>query len=196
MGEKQKPNNMRVMLVMLILLLVLAVSTVLAIGIGSVFIPPGKVLEVLLAPINLSDMNSIIVHNMRLCRVIAGMFGGAALALSGLLLQILFNNPIADPYVLGISSGARLFVGFAVLGGVTFGLPSDNSWFMFIGGFVGSMVMMAIILVFAQRIKSVTSLLIVGMMLSYLCSAGSRYYELAVQQRCGCGFYPMGHGLF
>ena len=171
MVEKQKPNNIRVMLVMLILLLVLAVSAVLAIGIGSVFIPPGKVLEVLFAPINLSDMNSIIVHNMRLCRVVSGMFGGAALALSGLLLQILFNNPIADPYVLGISSGARLFVGFAVLGGVTFGLSSDNSWFMFIGGFIGSMVMMVIILLFAQRIKSVTSLLIVGMMLSYLCSA-------------------------
>ncbi len=164
-------KGVRATVVLLVLAALLAVSAVLAIGIGSVFISPSRVLEVLFQPTDLTNTDSIIVHNMRLCRVVASLFGGAALALAGLLLQILFNNPIADPYVLGISSGARLFVGLAVLGGVTFGLSSDNSWFMFAGGFVGSMVMMAVILAFAQKIKSVTSLLIVGMMLSYLCSA-------------------------
>ncbi len=164
-------KHIRGTLVLLILIILLAVSAVLAIGIGSVTISPGRVIEVLFRPVDLSNTDSVIVHNMRLCRVVASMFGGAALALAGLLLQILFNNPIADPYVLGISSGARLFVGLAVLGGVTFGLPTDNSWFLFVGGFIGSMAMMAIILAFAQKIKSVTTLLIVGMMLSYLCSA-------------------------
>lgn len=153
------------------LLFLLAVSVVLAIGIGAVFIPPERVVKALLAPVDLSNPDSIIVHNMRLCRVIASLLGGAALALAGLLLQILFHNPIADPYVLGISSGSRLFVGLALLGGVSFGIPADNSWFMFLGAFLGALVMMAVILGFAQVLKSVTSLLIVGMMLSYLCSA-------------------------
>lgn len=169
--NRTRQNKIRVSVVISVLLILLVGSGILAIGIGSVFIPPSRVLEVLFQPVDLNSSDSVIVHNMRLCRVIASLFGGAALALAGLLLQILFNNPIADPYVLGISSGARLFVALVILGGVTFGLPADSSWFMFLGAFLGSMVMMVIILGFAQKIKSVTSLLIVGMMFSYLCSA-------------------------
>lgn len=166
-----KKNSIRAITIMTVLFCILLISSVLAIGIGSVFISPAEVVKVLFRPIDLSDTNSVIVHNLRLCRVVSSIFGGAALALSGLLLQILFNNPIADPYVLGISSGARLFVGLAILGGVTFGMSVTNSWFMFTGAFVGSLVMMFVILAFAQRLKSITTLLIVGMMLSYLCSA-------------------------
>ncbi|MGI5894027.1 MAG: FecCD family ABC transporter permease [Candidatus Merdivicinus sp.] len=164
-------HRIRVGIILMVLVGGLLFSAVLAIGMGSVWIPPGEVIEVLTKPVDLSDTNSIIVHNMRLCRVIASILGGAALALSGLLLQILFHNPIADPYVLGISSGARLFVGLAILGGVTFGMSVTNSWFMFLGAFIGSLVMMFVILAFARRLKSITTLLIVGMMLSYLCSA-------------------------
>ena len=102
-------NKLRITLVMTVLLVLLAVSVILAVGIGSTFISPGRVIEVLFQPTDLNNTDSIIVHNMRLCRVIASMFSGAALALAGLLLQILFNNPIADPYVLGISSGAALY---------------------------------------------------------------------------------------
>ena len=74
--------------------------------------------RVLFGRVDSSDPSYIIVWNMRLSRVLASMFGGAALSLSGLLLQILFQNPIADPYILGISSGARLAVGMMLLGGV------------------------------------------------------------------------------
>lgn len=170
-SAQMRKKRLRIGLVLGLLCCLLAVSVVLAIGIGSVFIPPDRVIKVLFSPVDLSNSDSIIVHNMRLCRVIASMVGGAALALAGLLLQILFNNPIADPYVLGISSGSRLFVGLAMLGGLTFGIPTDNSWFLFTGAFIGALVMMAVILGFARVLKSVTSLLIVGMMLSYLCSA-------------------------
>ena len=170
-GTQARKKRIRIGLVLGLLLCLLAVSVVLAIGIGSVFIPPNRVVSVLFSPVDLSNSDSIIVHNMRLCRVVASMVGGAALALAGLLLQILFNNPIADPYVLGISSGSRLFVGLAMLGGLTFGIPVDNSWFLFTGAFIGALVMMAVIVGFARVLKSVTSLLIVGMMLSYLCSA-------------------------
>ena len=105
-GLQAHKKKIRISLVLGLLLCLLAASVVLAIGIGSVFIPPDRVVKALLSPVDLTNADSIIVHNMRLCRVAASMVGGAALALAGLLLQILFNNPIADPYVLGVSSGS------------------------------------------------------------------------------------------
>lgn len=191
-----KKSRARITAVLVVSLCILAVSSVLAIGMGSVFIPPERVIRVLFQPVDLNNTDSVIVHNMRLCRVIASMFGGAALALSGLLLQVLFNNPIADPYVLGISSGARLFVGLAILGGVTFGVSASNSWFMFTGAFIGSLVMMFVILAFAQRLKSITTLLIVGMMLSYLCSAAVGILTSLSDDKAVADFTRWGMGSF
>ena len=168
---KIKMFNRRAKLIMLISLILLAVSAIFAIGIGSVYIEPSKVIETLIQGRNVGTVESTIIYNMRLTRVIASIFGGAALALSGLLLQILFNNPIADPYILGISSGARLFVGLVLLGGVTFGFNTTNPWFLFIGALIGSLAVMMLILAFASKLKSITTLLIVGTMLGYLCSA-------------------------
>ena len=112
-------------------LLLLAVLAIFAIGIGSVYLPPETVLQVLFGRVDSSDPSYIIVWNMRLSRVLASMFGGAALSLSGLLLQILFQNPIADPYILGISSGARLAVGMMLLGGVMVGFHVTNPLILF-----------------------------------------------------------------
>lgn len=161
----------RTIIVLLVSLIALAVVAVLAIGIGSVYLPPDEVLRVLFGQVEKDAVSYIIVMNMRLTRVITSIVGGGALALSGLLLQILFNNPIADPYVLGISSGARLFVGFVLLGGVTLGISSTSPWFLFLGSLAGALLVMVVILAFASRLKSITTLLIVGTMLGYLCSA-------------------------
>ena len=168
--ENQHHIN-RIALVLILAAVLLAVSSVLAIGIGSVYIPPDKVVEALFSKDAVGSTEYIIVTNMRLTRVIASIFGGGALALSGLLLQILFQNPIADPYVLGISSGARLFVGLVMLGGLTFGFSTTNPWFLFLGSLGGALAVMAIVLLFAMRMHSVVTLLIVGTMLGYLCSA-------------------------
>lgn len=195
-GRLPRKNKIRATIVMLILLCLLAVSAILAIGIGSVFISPERVIKVLFSPVDLSNPDSIIVHNMRLCRVIASMFGGSALAIAGLLLQILFNNPIADPYVLGISSGSRLFVGVVLLCGFSFGLPANSSWFMFAGAFIGAMVMMVIILAFAHRLKRIASLLIVGMMLSYLCSAIVGIMTSLAEDKAVADFTRWGMGSF
>ena len=157
---KTKMFNKRARFIMLISLILLAVSAIFAIGIGSVYIEPAKVVETLIQGRDAGTVEATIIYNMRLTRVIASIFGGAALALSGLLLQILFNNPIADPYILGISSGARLFVGLVLLGGVTFGFNTTNPWFLFLGALIGSLVVMMLI-----------TLLIVGTMLGYLCSS-------------------------
>ncbi|WP_243176103.1 FecCD family ABC transporter permease [Clostridium cadaveris] len=168
---KTKMFNKRARFIMLISLILLAVSAIFAIGIGSVYIEPAKVVETLIQGRDAGTVEATIIYNMRLTRVIASIFGGAALALSGLLLQILFNNPIADPYILGISSGARLFVGLVLLGGVTFGLNTTNPWFLFLGALIGSLVVMMLILAFASKLKNITTLLIVGTMLGYLCSS-------------------------
>ena len=152
-------------------LLLLAVLAIFAIGIGSVYLPPETVLQVLFGRVDSSDPSYIIVWNMRLSRVLASMFGGAALSLSGLLLQILFQNPIADPYILGISSGARLAVGMMLLGGVMVGFHVTNPWILFLGALSGALAVMALMLLFSARVRSVTTLLIVGMMIGYFCSA-------------------------
>jgi len=152
-------------------LILLGLSSLLAIAIGSVYLSPAKVVQVFISPGQVDPKDVMIIQNMRLTRVIASAFGGSALALAGLLLQILFNNPIADPYVLGISSGGRLFVGLSLLGGFTFGLSATNPWFMFFNAFLGSTLVMIAMLLFSARLGHAGTLLIVGIMLGYLCSA-------------------------
>lgn len=163
--------NKRVIIIISTSLILLGVSCIFAIGIGSVYISPAKVIKALFFTTEKSSVEYIIINNMRLARVIASIFGGASLALSGLLMQILFNNPIADPYVMGISSGARLFVGITLLGGITFGMNTANPWYMFSGAFIGAFIVMLVMLAFASKVKSITTLLLIGIMLGYLCSA-------------------------
>lgn len=149
----------------------LLVLCVFAIGMGSVSIPPARVVEVLLGRVASTEPDAIIVTNMRLARVVASLLGGAALALSGLLLQSLFHNPIADPYILGISSGARLSVGIMMLGGVLTGVVVTGPWMLFVGALAGAMAAMGVMLAFSSRVRSTATLLIIGMMVGYLCSA-------------------------
>lgn len=103
--------------------------------------------------------NNVIFNTIRLPRSLAALFCGMLLALSGLLLQILFANPLAGPSILGISSGASLGVAIAVIFGVgTFGIPAAS----LLGALAYTM-----ILIFSMRfVKSMLSLLLVGIMLS------------------------------
>lgn len=113
----------------------------------------------------------IIITTIRLPRILAAFIGGASLAVSGLMMQIFFQNPIVEPYILGISSGANLFVGLVMLGGFTFGLSHISSTGMLIGAFLGAMLIMLIVILVSQKVKSITTLLIIGLMLGYICSA-------------------------
>lgn len=150
----------------------LLVTFLLNVGLGSVEIGINEIFSAIFGG-EVSKSHSSIIMNIRLPRTMAAMLGGACLAASGLLLQIFFSNPIVEPYILGISSGSNLFVGLVVLGGFTFGVTSINSMEMFIGSFIGAMVVMTAVIFASQKVKSITTLLIVGLMFGYICSAAT-----------------------
>ena len=127
---------------MTILLAAVIFVFLLNIALGSVNIPLSVVARALLGQPVESATHQSIVLLIRLPRALATVAGGACLALSGLLLQIFFNNPIVEPYVLGISSGSRMFVGIVFLGGYTFGFDSLSPMMMFWGSLAGTMIVM------------------------------------------------------
>lgn len=144
---------------------------ILSISCGSVTIEIKDVVKSLLGMKIDNESHRSIITNIRLPRALATLVGGGCLAISGLLLQIFFKNPIVEPYVLGISSGATLFVGATVLGGITLGVKAVTPMYLFVGAFVGSMIVMGIVVFAARRVKSITTLLIIGMMTGFICSS-------------------------
>ena len=127
----------------------------------------------------LSEDNSAahtIVADIRLPRTIAAALLGGALSVSGFLLQSFFNNPIAGPYVLGISSGAKLTVALSMMFAMQNGIML-NSAAMVGAAFVGSLLSMGAILLLSGRVKNMAQLIIAGVMIGYICSAVT---ELAV----------------
>ena len=117
-----------------------------------------------------------IVADIRLPRAMAAALLGGALSVSGFLLQSFFNNPIAGPYVLGISSGAKLTVALAMMFALQNGIML-NSAAMVGAAFVGSMLSMGAILLLSGKVRNMAQLIIAGVMIGYICSAVT---ELAV----------------
>ncbi|MDO4864873.1 MAG: iron ABC transporter permease [Ruminococcus sp.] len=117
-----------------------------------------------------------IIADIRLPRTVAAALLGGALSVSGFLLQSFFNNPIAGPYVLGISSGAKLTVALAMMLTLQSGILL-NSAAMVGAAFAGSLLSMGAILLLAGRVRNMAQLIIAGVMIGYICSAVT---ELAV----------------
>jgi iron complex transport system permease protein len=117
------------------------------------------------------DIYSNIIWKIRLPRALAAIFGGTALSLAGLLLQVLFRNPLADPFILGVSSGASLFAGLLIFMGALAGCQIISPFLLALASFIGAMVVMVIVLAVARKIKNIVTLLIVGIMVGYLCNA-------------------------
>ena len=141
------------------------------VGCGSADISLSDIFQILFGDVDEMDTKYLIIRKIRLPRAFASIAGGAALAISGFLLQTFFSNPIVEPYVLGISSGSSLFVGFVFLGGFTFGAKKITPLFLFVGAFAGAMIVMLVVVFAARKVKSIISLLIIGMMAGYVCSA-------------------------
>jgi len=151
------------------LVLLAAVSFVLELVIGSADISVSDVFSALTG--NNSDKAAVtIVRDIRLPRSLAAALLGGALSVSGFLLQSYFNNPIAGPYVLGISSGAKLTVALAMMFTMKYGILL-NSAEMVGAAFVGSMLSMGAILLLSGRVRNMAQLIIAGVMIGYICSA-------------------------
>ena len=113
---------------------------------------------------------SRIIMDIRLPRVMAALILGGALSVSGYLLQTFFGNPIAGPFVLGISSGAKLTVSIAMIVFLGQGMAVSSAT-LIISAFVGAMLSMGFILLVSGRVKKMSMLVICGVMIGYICSA-------------------------
>ena len=111
-----------------------------------------------------------IVWDIRLPRILSALILGGALSVSGFLLQTFFGNPIASPFVLGISSGAKLVVSLVMIFLLSKGVASGSA-IMILSAFVGAMLSMGFILLISRKVKRMSMLVICGVMIGYLCSA-------------------------
>ena len=144
-----------------------AVLFVVDIAVGSVAIPLSEVVSALLG--NGSEEVRSIVLDIRLVRAVVAVLAGMALSISGLQMQVLFRNPLAGPYVLGVSAGASFGVALFVLGMPLFGIalsPTLQSLGTAGAAWIGSAVVLLLVVALSHRIKDIMVMLILGIMLS------------------------------
>ncbi|MCR5666414.1 MAG: iron ABC transporter permease [Eubacterium sp.] len=136
---------------------------------GNVNIPVGRIVEILLTKAgDATEVN--IIWKIRLPRILMAAILGGALSLSGFMLQTFFENPIAGPYVLGISSGAKMIVALIMIYGLLHGITM-NSYTYIVAAFVGSLLSTGFILLIAKKIRNMAALLVAGIMIGYICNA-------------------------
>jgi iron complex transport system permease protein len=148
-----------------LLLLLVLLNT----GLGSVNAPLKDIAAAIFHPLG-EDTYASILWKIRLPRMTSAAILGGALAISGFLLQTFFNNPIAGPYVLGISSGAKLAVAIVLI--LSLGrFKAVGSGLLIAVAFVGSMISMGFVLLMARKVQRAAMLIISGIMIGYICSA-------------------------
>ena len=164
-----KNRIMRCQLGFLLLGFLLAVLAAASFRVGSVSLS----LQDIQAILSGTDRESTAYHilwDIRLPRLLAAALLGGALSVSGFMLQTFFANPIAGPFVLGISSGAKLVVALVMILFLGKGLFMGSAT-MIVAAFAGSMLSMGFVLVIAKRIRQMSVLVVCGVMISYICSA-------------------------
>ncbi len=156
----------------------LGVMFLLAMAIGSVWIDPMQIIAVLTGGDLEREAWRAIVLDVRLPRTLTAVLAGAALGVAGLQMQTLFRNPLADPFVLGISAGASLGVALVVLvgGAATAGVFGSSLGFagdlaITAAAIIGASVVLALVLLVSSRVTSPATVLILGLMFSYAVSA-------------------------
>lgn len=156
-----------------IVFIILGIGVLVLLGcnirIGSVSFSVQEVLQALLHR-EVLDSATTIIWNIRFPRALAVLILGGALGLSGYLLQTFFHNPIAGPFVLGISSGAKMLVALVMIGFLKRGITLSSST-MIVSAFFGSMISMGFVLAMSKKIQGMSMLVISGVMIGYICSA-------------------------
>ena len=156
----------------LLIILLFCVSMI----IGAVDIPVSEVISILSGKTSEKASWQYIVLQSRMPQTITAMLCGGALAVSGLMLQTAFRNPLADPGIFGINSGASMGVALVMLllgGNITAGTLSLTGFVATLfAAFVGAMLVMALILFFSTIVRNNVMLLIIGIMIGYITSSG------------------------
>lgn len=166
-------KNIKKFYIMIFLIAFLVFSIAINLVSGSVSFTAKDLKEIIIDNREISTLEYNILYKIRIPRILSAMLFGGALSLSGYLLQTFFKNPIVGPYVLGISSGAKLFVGFFILTSISVNLFSIGPFITFAAAFVGSLLTMLLVLAFAKHTKDISSLIIIGIMVGYIASAGT-----------------------
>ena len=170
-NKKVRTTVITISLIILLLLLVAG-----NLFIGSVNIAFNEIISILTGNGTDNPINEIIIFESRIPTIVTAILGGTALAVCGLLLQTAFNNPLADPSILGVSTGASLGVAIVMLlgGGLlesAFDSPMTGYISTLAGAFAGAMAVLVMLLIFSSFVRSATMLLIIGIMVSYLTSS-------------------------
>lgn len=165
----QAGRQVRIAGAFLLLIMLLLLSLIWSICSGSVSVPIMESLQELREP-KLRGMAWTIIWEIRLPRALAALILGGALALSGYLLQTFFHNPIAGPFVLGISSGSKLLVALVMVGFLEWNI-TINSGMLVAAAFAGALLSMLFVLLVARKMEQMAMLIVGGVMIGYICSA-------------------------
>lgn len=153
----------------LFFLVVAILLFVLDLFIGSEWIEPKVILSELFSPTDSTE--NFILHNLRLPRAITALTVGVALSISGVLMQSLFKNSLAGPFVLGISSGSGLGVALLIMAGTIIGFSTFSSTSIVLASTIGTLIVLLIILAISRKVRQGATLLIVGVMIGTFVSS-------------------------
>ena len=155
--------------VFFVLLIAFGAITVLNINTGNVHISVENILKIIFLRQG-EEMEYNIIWKIRLPRILMAAILGGGLSLSGFLLQTFFENQIAGPFVLGISSGAKMVVALAMIYFIG-RYQVVSSYTLIIAAFIGSLIATGFILLVSRRVQHMATLLVAGIMIGYICSA-------------------------
>ena len=160
-------RRLRVITAFLLLAAGIVLFLILNVCIGTVSIPLPDILSSVRGQ---EVLNARILWDIRMPRTLAALILGGALALAGYLLQTFFHNPIAGPFVLGISSGAKMMVALFMVFLMGRSIKV-TSFTMILAAFLGAMICMGFVLLMARRVNRMSMLVVSGVMIGYICSA-------------------------
>ncbi len=163
----QRSRNMRYIATFLLLGIGVLIFAGLNVCIGTVEISPN---DIVASAMGQEIENSRIIWDIRMPRALAAMILGGALALAGYLLQVFFHNPIAGPFVLGISSGAKMIVALVMVFFMGKAIRV-SSGALITAAFAGAMVSMGFVLLMSCKVNNMSMLVVSGVMIGYICSA-------------------------
>ena len=159
----------------LCLSVVLLVCFIVNISLGSINIPLNAIFGSFFGTIDTTSNWNVIVINYRLPKAITAIMVGSGLGISGLLMQTLFRNPLAGPFVLGISSGASLGVALIILGSGLFGglfaTALTTKWTIVIAASLGSFLVLLAVLAVSNKVRDTMAILIIGLMFGSITAA-------------------------